>query len=63
MADAVASARQWDLIPRMTPFLDRHLVLPLLEFLEEIAVRHLRAYCCHVFLPFVSCSVCADDRN
>lgn len=35
MADAAASANQWDLIPRMTPFLDRHLVLPLLEFLEE----------------------------
>lgn len=35
MADAAASANQWDLIPRMTPFLDRHLVLPLLEFLED----------------------------
>jgi translation initiation factor 3 subunit E len=35
MADAAVSANQVDLIPRMTPFLDRHLVLPLLEFLEE----------------------------
>lgn len=42
MADEVASARQWDLIPKMTPYLDRHLLLPLLEFLEEIAVCYLR---------------------
>lgn len=41
MADAAASANQWDLIPRMTPFLDRHLVLPLLEFLEEKQVSLL----------------------
>lgn len=35
MADAGVSVVQWDLIPRMTPFLDRHLVLPLLDFLDE----------------------------
>lgn len=38
MADA-AAALQWDLVPRMSPYLDRHLVLPLLEHLEAAQVR------------------------
>lgn len=29
---------QWDLTPRMGPFLDRHLVFPLLEFLSVKAI-------------------------
>lgn len=38
MADA-AAALQWDLVPRMSPYLDRHLILALLEHLEDIQVR------------------------
>ena len=33
-----------DLVPKMSPYLDRHLVFPLLEFLQEKQVSRVQ-YC------------------
>jgi hypothetical protein len=38
-ATTATSAAAYDLIPRMIPFLDRHMTLPLLEFLQDTNVR------------------------
>lgn len=63
MADAAASARQWDLVPRMTPFLDRHLVLPNLEFLEELGVCSLRVIILYLFMCLIVAPDATDERN
>ncbi len=43
IADPHPPHTEHDLVPRMTPFLDPHMLFPLLGYLKELQVRRVRA--------------------
>jgi translation initiation factor 3 subunit E len=41
---SAAAVEQWDLTPKVSPYLDRHMLFPLLEFTDTLIANQTVSY-------------------